>query len=150
MSFEILNKKKIKNILKAIESQWSAKPELDYVFLLSTKDKIYLSNRAIGEIDTSQLRINNIGVYFGEFKNNELRLSIEGSQLVGPHATKNTIELNDKQTRKWLRGEDVDLDDDRKAFVILKYKDDFLGCGRLVNKKVLNFVPKARRVEVII
>ena len=144
---KILNKKQIKDVFEIIENQWGADLELEHAFLISPQKKIYIVNKEISKIDFSILNINNIGLYFGELtKNNELRLSIEGSQIVGEKANKNVVEINKNQAQQWFRGEFVETKEQGNAFVILKHEKDFLGCGRLVDGKVLNYVPKARRI----
>lgn len=146
---KILNKKEIKGILEKIKKQWSAELELDYAFLLSPKNKLYIVNRDVSKVEFNELRINNIGLYFGELRNNELRLSIEGAQIVGNKAIKNAVELSKVEVKQWFRGEDIETEQSVEGFVILKHKDDILGCGRYVKGRILNYVPKARRVEVM-
>lgn len=87
-------------------------------------------------------------MYIGEFKKGELRLSIEGSQLIGPHAKKNVVELDRNELRQWLRGEDLIKEVKEEGYVIMKSNNDFVGCGRVKEGKILNFVPKARRLLV--
>lgn len=146
---KILNKKEIKQILRKIKEQWGAELDLDYAFLMSPKNKIYIVNRDVSKIDLSKLNINNIGLYFGELKLDELRLSIEGTQIVGEKANKNIVELNKEQAREWFRGENVEIDEDLHGFILLKHNNDFLGCGKYSIGRILNFVAKARRVELI-
>lgn len=93
---KILNNKEIKGILKLLDNQFGFKEKFDYVFLMSSKNKIYLVNKNIGEIDIEKLRIDAIGLYFGELNHGELRLSIEGSQIIGKKASKNIVELDKK------------------------------------------------------
>ena len=166
-----LNKKKVKDIYNILDRQWSLKKgfekDLDYVFMMNSKNKIYVINNEITKVDFDILRIDNMGLYFGELKagdmkNGEIRLSIEGSQIVGPFATKNVVEISDGLKRLWVRGYDLEvnvsgkgkiaktadnLDVKKNPFVIVKNKDDSLGCGRLKEGKVLNHVPKSRRVR---
>ena len=151
MPQKILNKKEIKKILEIIKSQWDAEPELDYAFFISEKDKVYIVNKEIGEYDLSRLRINSVGIYFGELFNGTLRLSIEGSQIIGPHAKKNVVELKDEEMKKWLNGQDITIAEltDISGFVIIKNKKDFYGCGKVAGNRILNFVPKARRVKTV-
>ncbi|MBN2112037.1 hypothetical protein JW707_02955 [Candidatus Woesearchaeota archaeon] len=145
-NLKILNKKEIKKILGAIESQWGFREELDYAFLETEKGKVYLANKEIFSIDLSKLKINSLGIYFAEIKSG-IRLSIEGSQIIGPKATKNIVELNDEEAKQWMAGLDLDKQTECKDFVIIKYKDDFLGTGKQTKEgKVLNFVPKVRRM----
>ena len=142
-----LNKKQIKEILAIIKSQWDADVDLDYAFFLSNKEKLYIVNKEMANYDLSSLRINSVGIYFGEYSNSELRLSIEGSQIVGGNAKKNVLELSDSDARKWLKGEELQIDADSKGFALIKNKNDFLGCGKLVGTKLINYVPKNRRIK---
>ena len=64
MRLRILNSREIKKIIKQIKEQWDADVELDYVFLISSKNKVYVVNRDIGNIDYSRLNVNNCGLYF--------------------------------------------------------------------------------------
>ena len=121
---------------------------LHYVFLLSEKNKIYIVNKEIEKIDLSKLRVNSYGLYIAELRDNKIRLSIEGSQLIGAKSDKNILELDDKNAREWLKGYDIDYDGGLKGFVIIKNKNDFLGCGKVANGKILNYVPKIRRLRV--
>ena len=56
--------------------------------------------------------------------------------------------MNDVNAKKWMAGEDIDIDSELSGFIIIKNRTDFLGCGRIVNKKLLNYVPKERRVNI--
>ncbi len=144
---KILNKKEIKKILKQIEKQFNCSPDLDYAFLLRPKDnKIFLINKEFAEIDDSKLRINSLGLYFAELRNNQLRLSIEGSQIIGPIAKKNVIEISWGLTRLWLHGHDIEYGTDIQDYVIIKHKKDYMGCGKPKDDKILNHVPKIRRL----
>jgi len=137
--------KEVKELKKKILEQWGCSPELDYQLFISSKQKIYLINRDITRIDLSRLKINSVGLYFAELKG-ELRLSIEGSQLIGPEATKNIVEISEQQMKDWFLGKDLeDIEGDYSGFVILKHKNDFLGTGKFKDSTILNFVPKARR-----
>ena len=147
---KILNNKETKEIYKLIEKQWGAKMKLDYGFLKNNKDRIFVVSKDISKIDTSKLRLNSVGMYFCEYGRVGIRLSIEGSQIIGPKAAKNIVELDEEETRKWFKGEDLEKEcRDCSGFVILKSKNDFLGTGKYKNGKVLNYVGKSRRVNAI-
>ena len=143
---KILNKKEIKEILNLIEKQWSAKLELDFVFLRNNKNRVFIINKHFAEIDLSKLRINSFGMYFCEIDRIGIRLSIEGSQIVGPNATKNITEIDEKQTKQWLKGEDLEIKEDYSGFIIIKHKNYFLGTGKYKSGRVLNYVSKSRRI----
>ena len=87
-----------------------------------------------------------LGLFFGEIKNGEIRLTIEGSQLVGPNAKKNVLEIPDKLARLWLKGYDIPVKTDMKGFLIIKNNKDYLGCGKFVENRILNPIPKTRRI----
>src|SRR3989344_7179948 len=100
---KILNNKEIKEIYEMIEKQWGAKIKLDYGFLKNNKNRVFVISKEISKIDSSKLRLNTVGMYFCEFDRLGIRLSIEGSQIIGPKATKNVVELNEEETKKWFR-----------------------------------------------
>ena len=155
-NLEVLNSKRIKEIKLLLGEQWGFHEPLDYGFLQRDND-IFLVTTAVDKLDLRQLNVNSAGLYFGELRNSQLRLSIEGSQIIGQKAEKNVVELNDEQLRKWLSGEDIEIatenpgggsGDDGSGYAIIKCGNDFFGCGRLKEGKLLNFVPKARRMKL--
>lgn len=147
---KILNSKEIKEIFGLIEEQWGAKIKLDYGFLKNQKNRIFIISKDISRIDISKLRLNSVGMYFCEIDPKGIRLSIEGSQIIGPKATKNIIELSEEETKKWFKGEDLEKEcKECSGFVILKNKNDFLGNGKYANGRILNYVGKMRRVSLL-
>ena len=146
----ILNSREIKEIMKLIESQWGAKLSPDYVFLKNSENRVFIVSRGIEKVDMDKLRINSIGMYFCEIDRKGIRLSIEGSQIVGPKAEKNIAEISEDQARQWLRGEDLEVSGDYSGFAIIKCNNDFLGNGKFKDGKILNYVNKGRRVSSII
>ena len=146
---KILNNKEIKEIYRLVEKQWGAKIKLDYGFLKNNKNRIFVVNKDISKIDFSKLRLNSVGMYFCEIDSRGIRLSIEGSQIIGPKAAKNIVELDEEETRKWLKGEDLEKKGDYSGFVILKHNKDFLGNGKYANGRILNYVGKRRRVNLV-
>ena len=119
---KILNSKEIKEILKLIEAQWGAKLKLNYAFLRNPKNRIFVVNKDIGKIELEKLRVNSIGMYFCEIDKLGIRLSIEGSQIVGPKAEKNIVEINEEQTKQWFKGEDLEINGNYSGFLIIKHK----------------------------
>ncbi len=146
-NLKILNTREIKKILELIKKQWQADFNKNHAFLMNNKNKIFLVNRDISRIDLNSIRINNIGLYFGELNKGMLRLSIEGSQLIGPLAKKNILELNDVEARDYLKGADLDKKTKERGFLIIKHNDDYLGTGKVNREKVFNYTPKERRIN---
>lgn len=142
-----MKSKEVKELLKQFKEQWGFEGKLDYQFLLSSRDKVWIVNRDITKIDLDKLRISTIGLYIAELTDKGgVRLSIEGSQLIGPKAKKNVVEINDKEARFWLKGEDLIWDEPFDGFGLLKHGKDYLGTGKFKEGKILNFVPKTRRI----
>ena len=98
---KFLNSKETKEVLKLIEQQWGAKLKLNCNFLKNNKSRIFIVNKDVNKIELEKLRINSIGMYFCDLENG-IRLSIEGSQIVGQKAAKNIVEINEEQTKQWL------------------------------------------------
>ncbi len=86
------------------------------------------------------------GIYFGTLERGGFRLSIDGAALAGGLATKNVVELSDEEAELWMRGEDIEIEGIR-GYVILKWRNFFIGCGRGEGEKIKNFVAKNRRIS---
>ncbi len=147
LELKIMNSKEIKEIYKLIGEQWGAKIKLDLAFLKNNKNRIFIVNKELSQLDLSKLRINSAGLYFCEIDEKGIRLSIEGSQIIGNKTVKNIMEISSDQARQWLKGEDLEIEGDYKDFVILKHGSDFLGSGKYKHGKILNYVNKGRRVS---
>ena len=128
--------------------KFNFKNKIDYVFLQNEKGKLFIANKDVFDIDFNKIKINNLGLYFGQVRHNEIRLSIEGSQLIGKDCDKNILELNNNQKEQWMKGIDINYEGEH-GFVLIKFGNDFLGCGKIVNNKILNFIPKERRLRVV-
>lgn len=144
---KVLNSKEKKEIIKKIKEQWGAEFKEDFDFLMTEKEKIYIVNKEIAKIDFSKIKINSIGMYFGKLFKDELRLSIEGAQLVGKKAKKNILELNDSEARSYMKGLDIEKKSDCSGFVLLKNNKDFIGTAKYKDGKIMNYMPKERRIK---
>ena len=145
-----LNSKERKRIHELLKKQYGFEDTLDYFFLINDKNRLYIMNKEITDINIDTLKTNTIGLYFGEQQENQIRLSIEGSQLVGPKATKNILEIQDSHA--WMKGEEIDITEttnieNPKLYIIIKSGSDFLGSGKIRDKRVLNYVSKTRRIN---
>ena len=110
--------------------------------------KLWLVTKDVSKINVDKLRLETIGVYFARYdKRGDLRLSIEGTMMVGSKAKKNVVEINDKELYEWVRGIDLDKIIDDFGYVILKHGKNFVGCGKAFSNGILNHVPKNRRIK---
>ena len=111
-SLKILNNKEKKKIIELMKNYYgTSEIKLDYVFMKNKDDKVYLLSKDFSKIDTENIRINSIGMYFAKLYPNGIRLSIEGSQLIGPLAKKNILEVNNDEVKNWVKGYDILTDD---------------------------------------
>ncbi|MEM5790739.1 MAG: hypothetical protein QXP77_01685 [Candidatus Aenigmatarchaeota archaeon] len=141
-----------KEIERIIDKNYRAKIDLkDFIVVEGKENKIWLSTKKIFEIDLKKLKINSFGLYFGKLKRNEkIHLSPEGAQIVGRNAIKNVLELSEEETRKFMEGSDLKIkipeNCESHNFVILKSKDDILGCSLALEDGIKNLLPKSRRI----
>jgi len=143
-NLRILNSKEKKKIIEQVKNHFGIENlELDYIFLMSDERKVYLVSEDAARVELDMLRVNSLGLYFGAFEDN-FRLSIEGSQLIGSKTKKNVVELNDDT--KWLEGNDIEVSGEN-GLKIVKCKNDFLGTGQLKNGTLINYVSKERRIK---
>ncbi len=151
LNLRILDRKEKKEFLGLLKKQFGFSEKLDYVFLINNKNRLFIVNKEIADVNLEKLKINSIGLYIAEFKNNEVRLSIEGSQLIAPKSKSNVIELDEKEVKDWLGGKDLKtkIDEKTDGFVILKCGKDYFGSGKIKQGNILNFIPKARRLNNI-
>ncbi|MCS7097532.1 MAG: hypothetical protein NZ922_00910 [Candidatus Methanomethyliaceae archaeon] len=111
--------------------------------------EFYITSRRVYAFKGCNLELNfvRMGIHFGTLEEDGLRLSIEGSFIVGKVAKKNIIELSDEDAIKWLKGENLEVNKELKGYYIIKWMEYFLGCGKALNGKLINFVPKDRRIS---
>ncbi len=140
------NAKQKKELFQQLEEQFGVKPELDLIFFENSQDKVFLLSKDYAHIDTSNLRVNNSGMYFAKKERDGIRLTLEGAQLL-QNAKKKLI-LTKKQTELWMQGEDISLQGN-EGFVILEHEGDIFGCGMHKNNILRNMVPKERRLHSV-
>ncbi|HLC63267.1 MAG TPA: hypothetical protein VJJ21_03015 [Candidatus Nanoarchaeia archaeon] len=148
-NYKIFNSRDKKKLLEELEEYYGIKDlKLDYVFLQNPKGRIYITNRDIEKIPLNSIRINSLGLYFANQDKPGLRLSVEGSQIIGKQAAKNILEINKEQTNQWFSGEDIKTESKLQGFVLVKHKEDFLGCGNLTQGTLHNYLGKERRIRI--
>ena len=144
----LLSSKK-KKILTQLNNQYGI-TKLPYLLLQFGKEKIRLYSGSLSKEELITLdkksRVENIGLYFAKQEKEEIRLTLDGLQLLKGQITKNTLPLNNQQAEDWLKGNDLDIKSDR-TFKILKNNEELIGCGKSTGEKITNFVPKERRIK---
>ena len=144
----LLSSKK-KKILTQLNNQYGI-TKLPYLLLQFGKEKIRLYSGSLSKEELitldKKLKVENIGLYFAKQEKEEIRLTLDGLQLLKSQIIKNTLSLNNQQAEDWLKGNDLDIKSDR-TFKILKHNKEFIGCGKSTGEKITNFVPKERRIK---
>lgn len=148
----INEKKQIENLLKA---QFGIK-EIPGILVKRGVERIFIFQGDYTPKEIKQLeqwtQIERVGVYFAKIfqdkqGNEHIRLSIEGSQILSKQFTENIFELTKELAEKWMQGEELQIKTGKKGFIVMKYKEDYLGTGKASEEKVGNFIPKSRRLK---
>ena len=117
------------------------------------EERFFIFSGSFSESEVLKLEkvvfIERLGIYFAKVISGEnaIKLSMEGVQILKDQIKKNIIELDEKQAESWTKGEDLNVQTGKRGFVILKHKNDFLGCGKASQHKIGNFIPKSRRLR---
>jgi NOL1/NOP2/fmu family ribosome biogenesis protein len=157
IELEILNKEERKSLIKNLNEQFGI-TELPGIILKRGKERLFfyegnLNEKQIKDIE-AEIPVERVGLYFAKIvedrRNGDIgiKLSIEGVQILQKQLTKNIYEITDeKYAEKWMMGQDLDIQTGLRGFIIIKYKKDFLGCGKASENKIGNFIPKTRRLK---
>jgi len=148
-NFEVLNARTRRPVMNFLKEHYGFTGKLDYALILTVKSKLYAVSRTVFDMPVEQLKVNSFGVYFGEWKDDQLRLSIEGSQMIGKECSKNIIELTGDEVQLWMQGKPVPrtpVMNGQGAVLIVSGKD-YLGGGKIGEDTLHNYVPKNRRIR---
>ena len=147
---QILESRQIEEIEKNLKERFGIKRIPGKILKLG-EEKLFLFTGDATDEEILKLEkiipVERIGVYFAKIINGDVKLSIDGSQLLKNQITKNIFELDEEQAEKWMMGQELNLKPNVKGFVVMKYKDNFMGCGKASEDKISNFVPKTRRLK---
>lgn len=150
MTLKILNINEKKEIEKKLNEQFAVGSIPGMVVMLG-RERLFLFSGGFSEKDIRLLEncafIERIGIYFAKLVDDSIRLSIEGSQILKSQIKKNIFELNSEQAEEWMKGRELLIKTGKRGFLVMKYKDDFLGTGKASEEKITNFIPKSRRLK---
>ena len=146
-SFQELKDRQVKGIIQELEEHYGVSLHWNYLFFINTKRKVCMVEKSFQLLDKKKLRVNKMGLYLATQEVDGLRLSVEGAQLVKPK--KNFVTLNQAQLKDWLLGSAILVSEkDVSGYVIVKYQDGIVGCGKFKDGTVLNAVGKDRRIKL--
>jgi len=153
-NIKILNKKETQEISEKLKEQFGIN-EIPGIILMKGKERIFLfqgeaTENEIKKID-SITNIERAGVYIGKIfePTDEIRLSIEGTQIFKNQITKNIFILDKREDyEKWMNGQELQIKTNLRGMIVIKYQNEFLGCGKASEEKIGNFIPKNRRLKL--
>lgn len=138
-----------KEIMQKLEEQFGIS-ELPYLLFEAPKDKIRAFSGSMTREELwllgSFLNVNFIGIPLLKKEDSDFKIGFDAIHLLKEQITKGIVEINKEQLEQWIRGKDLEITSDSK-FVIIKYKSDFIGYGKSTGEKILNHVPKERRIR---
>ena len=151
MSFiKILNQGEKQEIEKNLNKQFGT-DEIPGMLIKRGEEKIFLFQGSLNEKQIKKLAetvpVEGIGIYFAKEINGEFKPSIEGAQIIKEQIKKNIFEVNEEQAEKWMMGQELNIKTGKTGFMIMKYGEDVLGCGKASEEKISNFIPKTRRLK---
>ena len=151
MRLKILNQNEKKEIENQLQKQFGIK-EIPGMLVKRGQDRIFIfqgsfNEKAIRKMEDLRIPLERVGIYFAREINDLIRLSIEGVHILKDQITKSIYELDEKQAEEWMMGQDLLIETGKRELLIMKYKDDLLGCGKASESKIGNYVPKSRRLK---
>ena len=88
-----------------------------------------------------------LGLYlFRADDERSVRLSFDACLLFKEQITNNIIDIDDEQLKLWMRGENLPVAISGGMYII-RHSGDFFGCAVSDGEKLINFVPKERRIR---
>ncbi len=150
MTLQILTQKEKQEILDLLKEGFGIL-KLPGIISKRGEERLFLFQ---GDFDENKIKllestipIERVGIYLGKMQEGQIRLSIDGAQLLKNQITKNIFEVDSKDMEKWMHGSELQIATGKRGFIIIKYKDDFLGTGKASESKITNFIPKSRRLK---
>ena len=147
--FKIIDKNQREFILSGLEERFGLGQSLfeHFLFFEATKGRVFITSKIPHE--ALGYYIQTLGQLFCRL-DATVKPSTNMIQIFGKHATKNVLELEKTDAQKAITGFDLEIKESNcsDGYVILKYKNFFLGCGLLKNGQVKNMIPKAKRIRV--
>jgi NOL1/NOP2/fmu family ribosome biogenesis protein len=149
---KFFNKQEQEKLLKQLNEQFGI-TKIPWKIAHLGKERIVLFSGDLSENELFLIdniaRIEGVGIYFAKIdeRTGDIRLSIEGTQLLKEQITKNIFKLTKEQAEQWMLGQELNIATGKRGFLIMKFGNDFLGTGKASENKIGNFVPKSRRLK---
>lgn len=148
MNISFLKSGEKKNLLAGLNEQFGIE-DLNYTLIETGKNKIRGFSGTMTRDEIRELseiaNVEIIGCYLIR-KEGQFRLGLDGSHILKNQIKKRIVDIENSQVNDWFLGKNLDVVIDSGVYVVRNGKD-FLGCGISDGKKLINFVPKERRVR---
>ena len=148
MKIQFIRASEKKNILKQLDEQFGIS-KLPFLLIESGKEKVRAFSGSLSKDEILNLRsflnIESIGLYLIA-KESPIRLSFDAPHLLKEQIRNNIIVIDEKQLNKWLHGFDLDIKKPSGSYII-SFNNDFVGLGKSNSEKILNHIPKDRRLK---
>ena len=147
---KVLNNKEKQDVEKKLNDQFGIK-SVPGLIVRSGEERLFLFSGNLSEKEIKNLEaavpIERAGIYFAKIIREDLKLSIEGSQVLKDQIKKNIFRLTASQAEEWMLGRDLQIKTGKRGFLIMEFNGVFLGCGKASEDKIGNFIPKSRRLK---
>jgi NOL1/NOP2/fmu family ribosome biogenesis protein len=145
---KILEKEKKQIILDYCIERFGIDSEIwkEYCWYSGSKNKIYLANT----LDLERIIPESKGICIFRLDKSP-KPTTNFLQLFGKYITKNYVEINNDNTIKYCRGEDLILENSTSiipGFVLINNNKRFLGCGHWNGKLLKNQLPKSKFCKI--
>ena len=148
MRIEFIRTPEKRRIIEQLKEQFGIE-KIPYLFIESGKEKLRAFSGSLSKEEISDLsrtlNIEAMGMYFLR-KEHDMRLSFDAPHLIKEQITKNIVDINERELNSWLHGIDLRIPAP-KGTVILRHKKDFVGSGKSTGEKIINHVPKEKRLK---
>jgi len=149
MNLHFVKSNEKKRLLAELKDKYGI-DELRYLLMETGKEKVRGFSGSMTKEEIIELgqiaNVEIIGLYLFKKEQGGLRLSLDGSGVLGEQISKNIFDIKNDELESWMRGNNLEINLTKGIFVV-KSGYDFFGCGISDGKKLINFVPKERRIR---
>lgn len=116
----------------------------NFLFILRSGD-IYFTS--INDFDYSRIKFLRAGIKLASLdKKSGWRLTSNAVQLLGNNIRRNIVQLEDKEKFKlYFMGQKTEINFPDCDFTVVKFKDYFIGSGKVRNNVLLSYFPRSKR-----
>lgn len=137
---------KVEPVLREISGTYGIDHKFweNFLFILRSGD-IYFTS--INDFDYSRIKFLRAGIKLATLdKKSGWRLTSDAVQLLGKNIRNNIVQLEDKEKFKlYFMGQKTEINFPDCDFAVVKFKDYFIGSGKVRNNVLLSYFPRSKR-----